>query len=791
MKHHLLSRLLVALLLAVVLLVVIGTPFLSQATNTFDANDARGTGGAGGQIADTDIDLLPEQAALVSLDPESGQWPVDGGVYEVAVSVSDVVGLGGYQTLLSFDPGLLKVVAVTQTDWLASSGRTVVPLGPDIDNAAGTVGFGAASISISAQPGVDGNGVPAIVRFQPLATGVSDLVLSKTLLSDILGEEIDSTVTSGNVEITSGAIATPSPTATSTPTSTPTPTPTRTPTPTSSPSPTHTPTPTSSPTPTPSHTPNLTPGITLTATPTPTLTPTLTPSPTHTPTPTPTPSPTRTPTPTPSSTPNPTPSHTPTATATATSTPNLSDTVAPTGGFLLPDAGSTAVPSVLLLAQAQDNEGGSGLRSVRFFSATHSDGPWSLIIEPGDNRRCEFIDPDPDHNSAYGCDWAMTEAAEGELFAKVEIIDRGNNQVTDVRNVFKQDGTPDTTPPDGDITFPERNANVAAPVLLKAWAEDNEGGSGIGFVRFTGYWDNSWRRIGVDLEPPYEFLWDMKNIPDGYFPIGLEVFDRSANLAESPPFRVRFINKVSSTATPSPTPILIDTVAPTGGFLLPGAGSVVVPPVLLVAQAEDNEGGSGLKSVRFFSATHPDGPWTLIIKSNSDKKCEFIDPDPDHNTAYACAWGMTEAAEGELFAKVEITDRSNNQVSDVRNIFKQQGTPDSIPPDGDLTFPDRNADVASPVMLRAWAEDNEGGSGIAFVRFMGNWDDSWHRIGVDLEPPFEFLWEMENVPDGPLTIGLEVLDRAANVAPSPPYRTRTINKVTPAGIMLFLPVTMH
>ncbi len=225
--------------------------------------------------------------------------------------------------------------------------------------------------------------------------------------------------------------------------------------------------------------------------------------------------------------------------------------------------------------------------------------------------------------------------------------------------------------------------------------------------------------------------------------------------------------------------------------MLPDADSTVVPPVLLVAQAQDNEGGSGLKSVRFLSATHPDGPWTLIVRPNNSIECEFIDPNPDRNTAYACAWGMTEAAEGELFAKVEITDRSNNQSSYVRNVFKQPGTPDTTPPDGDLTFPERNADVAAPVMLRAWAVDNEGGSGIAFVRFMGEWDDSWHRIGVDLQPPFEFQWDMANIPDGSLTIGLEVLDRAGNVAPSPPYRTRTINKVSAPSTKLYLPVLLR
>ena len=154
-----------------------------------------------GQVAAASAGLLPAQAAYVALDPASAQWPLDGGEYEVAVRVSDVSALGGYETALSFDPSLLEVVAVTQTDWLASSGRTVVPLGPKIDNAAGVVQFGA--FGFGDQPGVDGNGVLAIVRFQPLAAGVSVLAFSETTLSNDQGQAIPISVTSGSVEITS------------------------------------------------------------------------------------------------------------------------------------------------------------------------------------------------------------------------------------------------------------------------------------------------------------------------------------------------------------------------------------------------------------------------------------------------------------------------------------------------------------------------------------------------------------------------------------------------------------
>ncbi len=237
------------------------------------------------------------------------------------------------------------------------------------------------------------------------------------------------------------------------------------------------------------------------------------------------------------------------------------------------------------------------------------------------------------------------------------------------------------------------------------------------------------------------------------------------------------------TATVSPTPALSDTVPPTGGFVLPEPARQVVPPIRLVARAEDNEGGSGLRSVRFFSATQPEGPWILIVDPEGDGREDF-DPISEVKI-YGCVWNMADVPEGEVFAKVEITDQNNNQLSDVRNMFKQQGSPDNVPPDGDFIFPGPDVKVEPPVTLSAWAEDEDGGSGIAYVRFSGIWENSGHRLAVDFEPPFEYLWDMESVPYGPVTIRIRAFDRAGNISP---VRLRTIHK---KGMNMYLPLTMN
>ncbi|MEH2324166.1 MAG: DUF1565 domain-containing protein [Nostoc sp.] len=79
-----------------------------------------------------------------------------------------------------------------------------------------------------------------------------------------VGNKIDTSKVTGNVEFTDSSVPTPTPTPTATPTPTPTPTPIPTPTPTPTPTTTPTPTPTPTTTPTPTPTPTTTPTIELT-----------------------------------------------------------------------------------------------------------------------------------------------------------------------------------------------------------------------------------------------------------------------------------------------------------------------------------------------------------------------------------------------------------------------------------------------------------------------------------------------------------------------------------------------
>lgn len=211
----------------------------------------------------------------------------------VDVRIENVTTLGAYQFDVLFDPDIVEVTAVTNGDFLGSTGLGVLPLGPDIDNTSGVVTFGA--VTLGAQDGPSGAGVLATITLTTKSDGVTGIDLTNIILigsdlSDITATDTDGTMTVGEV------VVSPTPT----PTINPSPTPSISPSPTIVPTPSPTPSPSISPTPQP--TPSSSPSPLPTPTPSPTIVPIPSPSisPSPSPTPTPTPSPSASPVPTPS-----------------------------------------------------------------------------------------------------------------------------------------------------------------------------------------------------------------------------------------------------------------------------------------------------------------------------------------------------------------------------------------------------------------------------------------------------------------------------------------------------------
>ena len=118
----------------------------------------------------------------------------------MTLTVENVTNLAGFQTGLTYDPAVVNVTAANLGAFLNSTGRTVVPTGPTIDNTIGKVTFGA--FSIGTQAGASGAGTLATITFQPRAVGSTALRLQATGLSDPSGNVISVVTEDGQVQIT-------------------------------------------------------------------------------------------------------------------------------------------------------------------------------------------------------------------------------------------------------------------------------------------------------------------------------------------------------------------------------------------------------------------------------------------------------------------------------------------------------------------------------------------------------------------------------------------------------------
>jgi PKD repeat protein len=146
------------------------------------------------------VTSIPVTATVVSIDPSTAQ--ANPGVpITVAVAISNVTNLGSFQFTLAYSPTLVTVQNITLGEFPGSTGRSFTPVGPNIDNNAGTATFGA--FSLGATPaGPSGSGALAYVRLLPQAGGTAALVLSRVQVANVPGQSIQVVTRNGTLFIT-------------------------------------------------------------------------------------------------------------------------------------------------------------------------------------------------------------------------------------------------------------------------------------------------------------------------------------------------------------------------------------------------------------------------------------------------------------------------------------------------------------------------------------------------------------------------------------------------------------
>ena len=196
-----------------------------------------------------------------------------GDTFTVEVVIEEARDLGGFQFDLVYDPAIVQVKEVDLGGFLGSTGRSVVPVGPKVEDEAGRMPFGA--ISFGSGPGPSGMGTLAAITLEARGEGSTVLDLRDVQVLDTGGSPQPVTAQGGQVVVRGAEAPTPVATATPTPAATATPAPAAT----ATPGPTNTPEAADTPGPPATALPSPTPSVTSPAVETPTEAPPPSPTP--------------------------------------------------------------------------------------------------------------------------------------------------------------------------------------------------------------------------------------------------------------------------------------------------------------------------------------------------------------------------------------------------------------------------------------------------------------------------------------------------------------------------------
>ena len=131
-----------------------------------------------------------------------GSVSVDSEQFEVEVVAEDVSNLGAFEFILNFDPAVLEAVSAVKTDFLASSGREVFCVEPEIADAA--IRVECLTLGSTPAEGVDGDGTLAVVTMRSRGDGSSPLTLSRVKLAQPDGTDISASWEDATVSTSGG-----------------------------------------------------------------------------------------------------------------------------------------------------------------------------------------------------------------------------------------------------------------------------------------------------------------------------------------------------------------------------------------------------------------------------------------------------------------------------------------------------------------------------------------------------------------------------------------------------------
>ncbi len=198
---------------------------------------------------------------------------------------------------------------------------------------------------------------------------------------------------------------------------------------------------------------------------------------------------------------------------------------------------------------------------------------------------------------------------------------------------------------------------------------------------------------------------------------------------------------------------ITDTTDPTGRITAPATGSTLFGTYDVTADAEDETGGSGVDYVRFHIKY--DDTWTELGEDNT--------------APYAWSWDTTQIADQSgVEISIHIFDKAGNEnINGDGNhtdiTVQNSGVADTTEPSGRIIAPAAGATISGTYRITAEAEDEAGGSGVDYVRFVAEYNGAWHDLGDDNTAPYTWSWDTTKIANqSGVKIGLHIIDKAGN-----------------------------
>jgi hypothetical protein len=206
--------------------------------------------------------------------------------------------------------------------------------------------------------------------------------------------------------------------------------------------------------------------------------------------------------------------------------------------------------------------------------------------------------------------------------------------------------TDDKTAPTVSITQPTTGGTVSGNMTFSADAQDNNGGSGVDYVKF--FVDN--QEVGRDSNAPYSISWDTKGKSNqAIIALSVQAVDKAGNASGMVGgVNVKVDNSVSTGTTIE--------------FTAPRNGDTIKDWVDLTVKLNNIQGG-GIQDpgVRFYVKKPGTQTYSYINSANA--------------SPYTIQWDSKTVANGQVSFKAEVTDKTNTNSETTINVTVANSDP--------------------------------------------------------------------------------------------------------------------